>query len=294
MPLKGKKPQAVEKRLKLLLYGTAGVGKTTAAIQFPRPYLIDTERGAENDEYVKRLDKAGGLYLHTTDPQELIGEVKALIAERHPYKTLVIDPLTVIYNELLDKSIEKVGGTDFGRHKIGPDRLIKHLLSLLLRLDMNVIITSHAKPLWVRTRDHTGKETAIQEGNTFDCYGRLDYLFDLVIEVAKRGKERVGIVKKTRLAGFPEGEIFPFSYDEIRARYGAEVLERDSVPVSLASPEQVRELTALLAERVNGEELLAKWLKKAEADDPSEMTATAIAACIRHLQPATAADSGKE
>jgi GTPase SAR1 family protein len=42
MALRAKKPEAVEKRLKALFYGSAGVGKTTAAIQFPRPYLIDT------------------------------------------------------------------------------------------------------------------------------------------------------------------------------------------------------------------------------------------------------------
>ena len=57
MTLRGKKPESVEKRLKLLMYGTAGVGKTTAAISFPAPYLIDTERGAENDQYIEILDK---------------------------------------------------------------------------------------------------------------------------------------------------------------------------------------------------------------------------------------------
>ena len=52
MALRGKKPEAVEKRMKALFFGPAGVGKTTAAIQFPAPYLIDTDRGAENDQYV--------------------------------------------------------------------------------------------------------------------------------------------------------------------------------------------------------------------------------------------------
>ncbi len=42
MALKGKKPHEIEKRLKLLLYGRAGVGKTMTAIQFPQPYVIDT------------------------------------------------------------------------------------------------------------------------------------------------------------------------------------------------------------------------------------------------------------
>ena len=75
--LRGKKPATVEKRLKMLLFGKAGVGKTTAAIQFPKPYLIDTERGAENDQYVRALEKSGGAYYFTNDPAELIEEVRA-------------------------------------------------------------------------------------------------------------------------------------------------------------------------------------------------------------------------
>ena len=46
--LRARKPEAVYKRLKLFMFGPAGVGKTTAAIQFPNSYIIDCERGAEN------------------------------------------------------------------------------------------------------------------------------------------------------------------------------------------------------------------------------------------------------
>jgi len=48
MPLRARKPESVTKRLKLFMFGPAGVGKTTAAIQFPNSYIIDCERGAEN------------------------------------------------------------------------------------------------------------------------------------------------------------------------------------------------------------------------------------------------------
>ena len=47
MALRAKKPETVEKRLKALFYGAAGVGKTTAAIQLSSPYLIDTEKFEE-------------------------------------------------------------------------------------------------------------------------------------------------------------------------------------------------------------------------------------------------------
>lgn len=278
--LRGKAPDKVEKRLKALFYGPAGVGKTTAAIQFPRPYLIDTERGAENDQYVKLLKDAGGAYFGTADPEELTKEVLALLSEKHEYRTLIIDPLTVIYNDLLDKGIDKAGGTDFGRHKIEPDRKIKHLLSLLLRLDMNVIITSHAKPNWVRAKDAKGKDTAVQEGITFDCYGRLDYLFDLVFEIGKRGKERVGVVKKTRVEGFPEGDIFPFSYEEIATRYGRSILERDATPTALATTDQVAEARRLVEVLSIGADVTDKWFDKAGAASWAEMPADNAAKCI--------------
>ena len=44
MALRAKKPEQIRKRLKLLMYAASGVGKTTAAIQFPKAYIIDTEK----------------------------------------------------------------------------------------------------------------------------------------------------------------------------------------------------------------------------------------------------------
>lgn len=276
--LRGKPPDKIEKRLKALFYGLPGVGKTTTAIQFPRPYIIDTERGAENDEYVEAMRKNGGILWQTTDPDELITEVTTLLQTKHDFRTLVIDPLTIIYNDLLDKGMAEKG-EEFGRYKIPADRKIKHLLSLLIRLDMNVIITSHAKPNWVRAKDAKGKDTAVQEGITFDCYGRLDYLFDLVFEVQKRGSGRVGIVRKTRMASFPDGDTFDFTYDEIAARYGREVLERGAEPVALATAEQVETLNRLV-ETLNLRETADKWLDKAGAATFSEMPAEAAQKCI--------------
>lgn len=279
MALRGVQPHTIEKRLKMLLYGPAGIGKTTASIQFPKPYLADTERGAENEQYVKLLNDAGGAYFFTTDPDELVAEVTSLLSEKHDYRTLVIDPLTVIYNDLLDKAAAEVG-TDFGKHKGPADRKIKHLLALLLRLDMNVIITSHAKPRWERAKDSKGKDTVIENGLTFDCYGRLDYLFDLVLEVGKRGKERVARVVKTRIEAFPEGDVFPFSYSEIAARYGKGILEKQPVPQELASAEMVAEIQRLIKAMHIPSETTDKWLDKAGAQTWKEMPAKSLQACI--------------
>jgi len=291
MALRGIKPTDVEKRMKVLFYGPAGVGKTTAAIQFPKPYLIDTERGAENDQYVKALNASGGALFQTTDPEEMITEIKSLISEKHDYKTLIIDPATVIYNDLLDKAADEVG-TDFGKHKGPADRRFKHFLTLLLRVDMNVIITSHSKAKWERTKDAKGRDTVVEAGTTFDCYPKLDYLFDLVFEIQKRGTDRVGIVRKTRVTGFEEGLVFPFSYDEIANRYGRDILERGAAPVALASPEQIAAIRELIDARKDGDMILSKSLEKAQAETLDEMPAEMAGKLIAHLN--APAKAGKE
>lgn len=275
MALRAKKPEAIEKRLKALFYGSAGVGKTTAAIQFPKPYLIDTEKGAENDQYTKILQNAGGVVFQTSDFDELMKEVKSLLTEKHEYKTLIIDPLTTLYNDLLDKSAIK-HGTEFGRHYADANKQIKHLLTLLLRLDMNVIITSHAK-------NEYGQNLSVL-GQTFDCYKKLDYLFDLVFEIQKRGKERVGLVKKSRIEAFPDLETFPFSYEEIATRYGKDVLERDAVAQELAEESQVKELERLIDLIKIPPEVSQKWLDKASSERWEEMPKDAIQKCIDHLK----------
>lgn len=279
MALRGKKPEAVQKRLKAMFFGPAGIGKTTAAIQFPRPYLMDTEHGAENDQYRKILESVGGVIFQTADFDDMVKEVTALLTEEHDFQTLVIDPITVVYNDLLDKAAKKVG-TDFGRHYGEADKRMKHLINLLLRLDMNVIVTCHAK-------NQYGDGMAVV-GQTFDGYKKLDYLFDLVFELQKRGKERVGVVRKTRIEAFPEGDIFPFTYTEVADRYGREILERKAAVQTLASPDQVKELSTLLEARKDGDDLREKWLDKARAETLNELPADVAAKCIDFLKSGAA------
>lgn len=275
MPLRGKKPEDIQKRLKALFYGAAGVGKTTAAIQFPAPYLIDTERGAENKQYRKILESVGGKIFQTSDFDEMMTEIRSLLTEKHEFKTLIIDPLTVPYSNLLDKAEKKVG-SEFGRHYSEANKSIKHMINMLLRLDMNVIITSHAK-------NEYGAGMALI-GQTFDCYKKIDYLFDLVFEIQKRGKERVGIVKKTRIESFSDNETFPFSYEEIAKRYGSEILEKPSEIEILATHDQVKELIRLVDLLKINEDIVEKWLKKSDSETFDEMKSDQIQKVINHLK----------
>lgn len=275
MALRGVKPEKVEKRLKALFYGDAGSGKTTAAISFPKVYLIDTEKGSVNDQYVDLINKNGGAVFQTTDFDELFQEVKSLLTEKHDYKTIVIDPLTTIYDDLLEKS-EKTVGSDFGRHYARSNKKMKQLLNLLARLQMNVVLTCHSK-------NEYGQNLSVL-GKTYDGYKKLDFLFDLVFEVQKRGKERFGIVKKSRVESFADGETFPFCYEEIAKRYGIEILEQESVPEKLASEEQVKELRRITELLKTPPETIEKWLDKSNSISFEEMPEEVILKIISHLK----------
>ncbi len=275
MALRGKSPESIEKRLKALFYGAAGTGKTTAAINFPRPYLIDTEKGAENDQYVEILSKNEGNIFQTNDFCEMLEEVKSLLSTKHPYKTLIIDPLTTIYNDLLEKAAIKVG-SEYARHYGEANKHMKHLVTLLLRLDMNVIVTTHSKNKY-------GDNLKLL-GTTYDCYNKLDYLFDLVFEVQKRGKDRVGIVKKTRIKSFEDGLQFPFSYEYICEKYGKNILEREAVSENLANNIQVEEIKRLIDLLKVPIEIWCKWLEKGNAETWDEMNTDHIQKCIDLLK----------
>lgn len=277
MPLREKPPEAITKRLKAFMFSEAGVGKTTAAIQFPRPYIIDAEKGSEN--YDKLINGAGGVVFQSCDADEVVQEVKNLLTEKHDYRTLVIDPITPIYNDLLDKCEQQVGA-DFGRHYGMANKTMKRLMNFIMSLDMNVIITAHAKTEY-------GPNLS-KLGYTFDGWKNLPYIFDLVLELSKVGEgamsTRNARVRKTRIEKFKDGEVFEWSYKAIKDRYDVSVLERQAQQVSLATPEQVREVKDLLNIVRLPDDTVEKWWKKANVDSWEDMPADAIAKCIEHVR----------
>jgi len=263
----------VVKRLKLFMFGPAGVGKTTAAIQFPNSYIIDCERGAEN--YDKLITNSGSSVFQTNDINEVVAEVKSLLTQKHDFRTLVIDPITPVYNDLLEKCELKVG-TDFGRHYGEANKHMKRLANLILALDMNVIVTAHAKTEY--------GDNLRKLGYTFDGWRQLDYLFDLVVELGKKGRKRFGKVVKTRIDTFPDEEVFEWSYDAIKQRYDAHTLEKEAEAVQLASEPQLRELKELLSVVRLPEGTTDKWLSKAGVDTWEDMPADVIAKCIDYVK----------
>jgi len=260
--LKAKEPQACTKRLKLFMFGDAGVGKTTSSCMLPSPYIIDGERGTDN--YAELITKAGGAVLQTTDMDEVINEVRLLRTEKHPYKTLVIDPITPLYYDLVEKCELRVG-SEWGRHYGEANKVMRRLVNLLMDLDMNVVMTAHSKAVY-------GDEMK-KAGITFDGWKRLDYIFDLVLELRKKTPtKRYASVVKTRINSFPDGDTFEWSYEAIADRYDLKEIERKATVVEIASPEQVEKIISLAKGIKEGDELVAKWLKKGNVELITDLT----------------------
>ena len=157
---------------------------------------------------------------------------------------------------------------------------INRLKNRLQRLDMNVILIAHQKPLW--GTDKNGDRSEI--GTTFDCWDKLEYELHLCLQIEKNGTSRIARVKKTRLIGFPDASSFPWSYDEFAKLYGKDVIEKKVETLVLATPEQVAEIKQLLelVKLPDGE--VEKWFTKAAVTSFEEMDGTKISACITAMK----------
>lgn len=276
MKLRGVKPSCIQKRLKLLMYGAASTGKTTASLSFPNPYLIDTERGAEHSQYKDLLDAQNGVIFQTDSFDELLVEVKALLFTNHDYKTLIIDPITPIWANILEQS-EKEVGVGYNKHFGQANKKIKILISLLYKLDMNVIITAHAKDVYEKNGGVVGQ--------TYDAYKKLDYIFDLGLEIKKdkNSKNRIAKVVKTRISTFTEEEEFVFKYDTLADRYGRDIIEKKSLAIDLITEEQIKELNYLLLDNAITEDKISTMLEKGGASDINGLEKDYAQKCIDRL-----------
>lgn len=287
--LKAKDPKTAEpSKPKILLSGIYKVGKTWFSLAWPNVYYIDTEKGADRDHYTDRLKKGGGAYMGpedgTLEADVLIEQLKALSTEKHNYKTVVIDSVTKIFNHLIGKEQERLAEAkkkdEFGTSKKPAIAFMRRLVMWSTRLDMNVIFIAHEKAEY--GTDANGERTEI--GKTADVWDKLPYELDLWVHATKRGPSRILTVRGSRLASFPEGDSFPLEYEEFAKRYGREVIEKAVVPIALATPEQVAEITRLVDLLKIDKDTTDKWLDKANAESFTEFNTEQAAKIIESLK----------
>lgn len=285
MALKAKQPVEVKpSKPKMLISGDSGVGKTFFALDFPKPYLFDTEAGATREQYQNKLKASGGVYFGKEEGSQdfgtVIAETKALCTEKHPYKTAIYDSFTYLY--MLEAAIAEADkGSDFGRDKKMANIPTRQLISTLEKLDMNVILICHSKDKWER-KTQGGKEQIINVGSTFDGYDKLEYILDLWIEILKGGK--TFMVRKSRITSLVQGNSYPLSYDKFAELYGKTVLEQESIPVVMANSAQLTQLGGLIEALNISKEQQDKVLSKFNAEKWQDLTEDNIQEVIISLQ----------
>lgn len=135
----------IDRALKVVAYGSEGIGKTTFAAAFPEPLFIDTEGGTAHMD-VRRIDRPQSW-------EELLSIISEVAADPNVCKTLVLDTadwaeaLCVAYvcQKYKQNSIESFGygkgytilGEEFGR--------LFAALDAVIASGKNVVITAHAK-----------------------------------------------------------------------------------------------------------------------------------------------------
>jgi len=205
--------KAVTKRkfLKILLYGDTGVGKTWFALSFPSPAVIDTEGGT--DFYADSFDFS---VIDTRSFSEVMAAVDFLEKENHGFETVVIDPITTVYEALQngrlefkakknksdDESKVDTENIDFSPLDWGSiKRNYKSLMTRLVNLDMHVILIARQKDKTEKNK----KGEMIKIGETFDGEKGTPYNLDIFGKLIVEGNKRVILIEKSRLGDWDKG-----------------------------------------------------------------------------------------
>lgn len=291
-PVPGSTPfqpaKATNRRLKLFLWGDSGAGKTTLALRFPHPAVIDLEGGTEHygDTFSFEVLKA-------TTADEVMAAVDWLRTNEHPYRTLVIDPITLYWDALQRKwsdiflrrnKSSKGHRQEFydlqPRDWMTLKAEFKELIRKLIELDMNVVITARQKTQYA----DAGFMRAI--GETFDGEKSLPYLFDSILRLYRDDKGRfMAENMKDRSGKLPHGH-FEVRYEEIERRLGVDTLQRQAEPLHMATAEQLDRIRHFVSASGMKEETVSERLRDYQATCLEELTAENAAKIIEKFEQA--------
>lgn len=173
-------PVKQKKYLKLAFFGKGGTGKTRAALSFPKPCVIDTEKGTQ--PYIGKYRFRAKV---ATRWKQLEPFLVWLRANPGVYETLVIDSGTVFYSDLIQEIVDYIKNKrgneimtngDWGVEK----RRWAAFLNQLVELPMHVILTFREKDEYEDSTNRAGEEIRKKTGNfEFQADKQTEYIFDL-------------------------------------------------------------------------------------------------------------------
>jgi len=218
------KAMPVAKRLKMLIYGPTGTGKTVTSLHFPGVACIDTEKGTDfyGDMFDFQRDQ-------TSNPDAVNKLLDNLLKDPGDIKTLVVDPIGNIYEEMqtleMIKKRKQTGDPNYTL-EASDYKTIKPNMKLIIQkiraLDMNIIVTARSKVLYSQVAGDFMKPIGIQ----FDGPKDIDFEFDVVLKLSKDEEGNfLAIADKDRTNKLPR-ETFPFTYDSFVKYIGLDTLER--------------------------------------------------------------------
>lgn len=215
-----KPAEQVAPKVKCLVYGPPGIGKTYLALTAPgRIAVVDTEGGT--GFYADRIGGRGPLNPFDVLPTKTFAQVEGAIAylRANPglYESLVIDPVTVLYETLQDAAQVRRQETNRRRGRGDTEdadleqldwqrikRSYKRLLTDIGNLPMHVFVVAREKEL---TEERGDKRVKI--GWKPDAEKSTAYYFDTVIRLVPAGNSRQAIVEKDRTGTLALGAVVP-------------------------------------------------------------------------------------
>jgi len=203
------------KRSKIFLFGPPGSYKTRTMLRLAEPGLavIDTEFGTQH------YGDFNFVYNETIDPDEVMKLVQNLIKNPGKIKTIGIDTFSVYYEALVSKYADlflkrevRSAGHKGEYYTLQPrdyqpiNREASKLVRLLMKCDLNVIVTCQVKDQW-------GDNMKVI-GSTHDGWKRLPYYFDTPIEIKAHKNSFQAICSKDRSHHLEVGKPYPWGNDE--------------------------------------------------------------------------------
>src|SRR5436309_1467530 len=270
-----------EKRLKILVHGESGSGKTRFALSLPRLAMIDTEGGTDHYDGDYAI-----AYLHDAD--EVRGAIDWLARGEHEFSTLAIDSFSLVWDAFQRKwseiFLERLGDRRSHKHEffeLGPREWMtlkadhRDLLERLLQIDMNVVLTCRTKPEY----EGGSGELMRKVGTTFEGEKSLPYVFDIVLELWRVGGKTLALARKDRTGKLPGGPFEPTA--ELLLKTYPGLLTRKAKPLERAGREEVeriRELAGALGIGVERLEERARALGHGALDDLTPAAARELSA----------------